>query len=81
MGQYRFVFSAIGGDGCRPDQGDGSRVFGCGLRSCPDCEMRAFVQTMRVMGQRVQEALLIHSPGQPDQVIDNLLTRIRNGNP
>lgn len=79
MGLYRFVFAAIGGHGCRPDQGDGTRVFGCGLRSCADCEIREFVQRMREKGQNVQEALLIHSPGTEEQVIDNLLTRVRNG--
>lgn len=80
MGVYRFVFTAQSNNhGCMRHMQDGSKVFGCGLRSCPDCEMREFVQRMREKGQSVQEAVLVHYPDTPRQTTDNLLTRIRRG--
>jgi len=79
MGQYRLTVTAVGGHGCERGTKDGGKVFGCGLRSCPDCECRDFVQRMQQKGQNVEAAILEHWPGTESQVTDDLLTRIRKG--
>ena len=79
MGQYRFTFTATGGHGCDRNRKDGEKVYGCGRRDCPDCECRDFVQRMQAKGNSVSEAKLEHWPGTPEQVTDDLLTRIRKG--
>jgi hypothetical protein len=78
MGMYRFTFEAFGGHGCERQITRG-KIFGCGMRSCPDCEIREFVQRMRDKGQKIKTALLEHDPDFPDSVKDDLLTRTRSG--
>ena len=78
MGLYRFTFVATGGNGCDRTAVNG-KVWGCGQRSCPDCEIREFVQRMRQKGQVVEIARLEHFPDTPQAVVDDLLTRKRDG--
>jgi hypothetical protein len=48
------------------------------LMCCPDCRTREFVEDL---GRRMQvkSATFTHWPGQPTEVVDDLLTRIRKG--
>lgn len=79
MGNFRVVVDAVGGHGCQRGVKDGERVIGCGQMDCPDCQAREFVDTLKRRGASVTGAKLIHWPGQPDEVEDDLLTRVRKG--
>lgn len=79
MGQFKVEVIAVGGHGCQREFGDGTIVHGCELPGCPDCAARHFVDELRRQGQNVESATLTHWPGQPNQVVDNLVSRVRKG--
>jgi len=84
MGTFRVDVQAVGGHGCQRDVKDGEVVQGCGKPNCPDCIVREFVGKLKaisVFSYGVEcHAKLIHWPGQPNEVVDDLLTGIRKGN-
>jgi len=80
MGHYTLFIEATGNASCKLNLGDGVKVFGCGQRACAGCEFRDVVQQLREKGQSISKAVLVHNPGEPGEVIDDLLTRIRHGN-
>jgi hypothetical protein len=79
MGKFRVLVEAVGGHGCQREIKDGSEVYGCQRRDCPDCAAREFVAELKRKGNNVELATLTHWPEQPGQVIDDLLTRKRTG--
>lgn len=78
MGNFRVEIEAVGGHGCQRDVKDGGTVYGCGNLNCPDCRAREFVEDMK-RRYDVREAKLIHWPGLPESVVDDLLTKTRKG--
>lgn len=78
MGTFRIEITANGGHGCSRDIKDGGNVAGCGQKGCPDCETRVFVEYLKQRNS-VVAAVLIHWPGEPGEVQDNLLTGVRKG--
>lgn len=79
MGNYRIEIEAVGGHGCMRGLKDGEFVPGCGTNDCPDCETRKFVALLKDTHQGVSKATLTHWPGEPTEVVDNLLTGLRKG--
>jgi hypothetical protein len=79
MGTFKVEITAVGGHGCQREIKDGGEVYGCGQKSCPDCEARAVVAALKRIGCSVTEATLTHWPGQPGQVVDDLLSKVRKG--
>lgn len=79
MGQFRVEVTATGGHGCQRELKDGEQVEGCGQPHCPDCIARGFVKELRDRGASVETAELIHWPGQPGEVRDDLLSKKRSG--
>lgn len=79
MGTFRVEVQAVGGHGCQREVKDSGLVYGCGQSSCPDCIAREFVETLKRKGASVESATLIHWPGQPGEVRDDLLTKVRAG--
>lgn len=84
MGNFRIEIDACGGHGCKREIKDGQISDGCGEDSCPDCMARRFVQSMKARGffnyPPSASARLIHWPGEPCSVEDDLLTGRRKGN-
>jgi hypothetical protein len=80
MGKFRVLVEAIGGHGCEREIKDGSEVYGCQSRGCPDCAAREFVAELKRKGNNVEIATLTHWPETDHQVIDDLLTKKRTGN-
>lgn len=80
MGQFRVEITAIGGHGCQRSVKDGEKVQEfCGSFSCPDCAARDFVRDLKRRGVNVESARLVHWPGQPSEVRDDLITHVRSG--
>ena len=80
MGNFNINVDAVGGHGCSRDVKDGEVVaIGCGQPGCPDCLARKFVAELKAQGQIVNSARLTHWPGEKGQVIDDLLSGIREG--
>jgi hypothetical protein len=79
MGTFKIEITAVGGHGCQREIKDGGTVYGCGRRDCPDCEARAVIDALRRISCSIEEAKLTHWPGEPGQVVDDLLTRKRSG--
>lgn len=79
MGQFRVTVTGVGGHGCQREVKDGATVPGCGQPKCPDCAARRFIADLKAGGANVEEALLDHWRGSPQQVTDNLLTGVRRG--
>jgi hypothetical protein len=79
MGMFAVAVQAVGGHGCQRELKDGAEVAGCGQPTCPDCITRRYVAELRQSGASVESAKLTHWPGQPGQVVDDLLTKVRAG--
>lgn len=79
MGDFRIEVNATGSHGCQRELKDGAQVEDCGNPSCPDCLARRFVHDLVSQGQMVKDALLIHWPNGTPTIVDNLLTKQRNG--
>lgn len=79
MGDFNIEIKAVGGHGCDREVKDGGTVYGCGRMGCPDCIARETVETLKRKGVDVKSAKLTHWPGQPSEVQDDLLTKVRKG--
>lgn len=79
MGDFRIEIKAAGPHGCQRDKTDGQEVYGCKHMLCPDCQARELVEVLKRMGCHVYTAQLTHWPGQPVEVVDDLLSRVRTG--
>lgn len=79
MGNFRIVIEAVGGHGCQREVKDGGEVYGCRRMGCPDCETRRFVEELKRSQSSVDKATLTHWPGQPGEVVDDLVSRKRSG--
>ena len=82
MGQFRVTVTAVGNHGCQRDEHRANPkmdVIGCGQPFCTDCLTREFVAKLRSSGASVEQAHIHHWPGQPAEVLDNLLTKKRIG--
>jgi hypothetical protein len=79
MGTFLVTVEAVGGHGCQREYGHGQAVLGCDRPNCPDCITREYVRRLKRSGATVNIATLKHWPGQESEVVDNLLTGIREG--
>lgn len=79
MGDFRIEIKAAGGHGCAREVKDGDTVHGCQSMGCPDCLAREFVEKMKSRGMSIDEAKFTHWPGDPGEVVDDLLTGKRTG--
>lgn len=79
MGTFVVSVQAVGGHGCQRDKKDGEVVEGCGQPTCPDCIARGFVADLKKSGASVDKATLTHWPGDPSEVVDDLVTKVRKG--
>ncbi len=81
MGDFNINITATGGHGCERKAKAGEKLYGrCGRFNCPDCMAYEFVQQLKqrgMMGQSTSSAKLTHWPGQPSQVVDDLVTNER----
>lgn len=80
MGIFHVEVDAEGSHGCQRDRKSGESVVGCEQANCPDCITREFVRRLKRARCTVTLAALVHWPGTENQVTDNLLTGIRQGN-
>lgn len=78
MGTFRIEIQAVGGHGDAREIGDGGTLDPA---SYPDNSIDAVafdaLQALQARGASVESAKLIHWPGDPGQVVDDLLTRTR----
>lgn len=81
MGNFRIVIDAVGGHGVDRDKKDGEVVnhFAEGMQS-PDAMAKQMVDFLKANGVTPDSAVLIHWPGENDEVVDDLLTGERKGN-
>lgn len=80
MAAFRIEIEADGGHGCDRRSGESQHVHGCRKMDCVDCELRRFLEHLRVKNlARISVAKLIHYPGEAHQVIDDLVTGKRHG--
>lgn len=82
MGNFRIEVNATGGHGCQRHLGDGEVVGQCADANCPDCIARRFVEELKAKGCLQfdgNSAVLVHWPGQPDEVRDDLISGVRKG--
>ena len=79
MGNFNITVKAVGGHGCQREIKDGETVEGCGQPGCPDCQARQFVADLKASNTNVESATITHWPGQPSEVVDDLVTKIRKG--
>jgi hypothetical protein len=79
MGDFTVEVKAVGGHGCQREVKDGGTMKDCGQPGCPDCIARRFVADLKAHGCSVNSATIVHWPGQPATVKDDLLTETRTG--
>lgn len=92
MGNFRLEINAVGGHGCarttRDEPTDNAflaafgktairRFFGCNNMYCPDCKFREFVRELKRLGVDVKSATETHWPGEPSEVVDDVLNQVR----
>jgi hypothetical protein len=83
MGEFRIDIQGVGGHGCQRQLKNGAEVKDCGDPNCPDCLTRRFVKELKkrnFFGYQQTYAKLVHWPGSQNQVTDDLLTGVRQGN-
>jgi hypothetical protein len=80
VGQFRIEITAVGNHGEARDTPDGGQLDPEGY-DVSSADLLAFelVQGLRDSGASVESATLTHWPGQPDEVVDDLLTKTRHG--
>ncbi len=80
MGNYRIVIDAVGGHGVDRSKKDGEVVnhYAEG-RTTPDAIAKTLAHLASDLGLSINDAKLIHWPGEESEVTDNLLTGIRAG--
>lgn len=79
---FNINITATGWHGCERKAKAGEKLHGrCGRFNCPDCMAYEFVQQLKQRGMfghsANAKAELTHWPGQPSQVVDDLLTNER----
>lgn len=81
MGQFRVTVTAVGNHGCLRDVTKDAAAIktGCGQANCTDCITRRYLDELRASGASVEQAHIHHWPGQPGEVLDNLITGQRSG--
>jgi hypothetical protein len=80
MGTFRFEITAVGGHGQDRSKKDGEKVdFKEGGEYTPEALVLRFINDLKHFGMVPKEAKIIHWPGEPAEVEDNLLTGIRKG--
>ncbi len=79
MGQFRIDIVATGANGCQREKEDGEEVLVCGDSGCVDCLTREFVEILKLKTASIESATFTHRPGQPNQVVDDLITHTRHG--
>lgn len=82
MGTFNINITGVGGHGCDRKAKAGERLYGrCGKFGCPDCMAHDFVQQLRQKGMLSgfgeAAAEFTHWPGQPSEVVDDMLTNER----
>lgn len=81
MGNFRIVINAVGGHGQDRDKKEGEIVnFYQGGSSTPDALAKTMVEMLKAHGSSVDNAEIIHWPGEESEVIDDLLAGERKGN-
>lgn len=80
MGDFLIKIEATGGHGCQRQLGTGDTVGNCGQPNCPDCAVRELVDKLKQQGVMLRSASLTHWPGTDGQVVDDLLSGVRQGN-
>ena len=78
MGQFIFKVDAVGNHGAERDIGDGGDLTGEEAHTIDRILFKA-VEDLKASGCSVAEAKLVHWPGQPSEVTDDLLTKTRTG--
>lgn len=80
MGNFRIEIEAVGGHGDRRDVHDGETLD---PENYPEHSLDriAFdtVEALKAKGASLVSARLVHWPGQPSQVVDDILARTRHG--
>ena len=81
MGTFKINITAVGGHGQDRSKKDGEIVnfFEEGNTS-PDAIAKIMVEMMKVHGINVEEAEIVHWPGEESEVKDDLITGKRTGN-
>lgn len=80
MGNFRIEIEAVGGHGVDREIKDGGVVnFFIDGNETPDALAKRFYEVLKWNGFDVKEAELIHWPGDPNEVKDNLITGVRTG--
>jgi len=72
MGNFRVVIDSVGGHGCDRTAKEGDAITPCGQEFCPDCRARELVAKY-VIGWPATKATLTHWPGEPSEVVDDLV--------
>ncbi|WP_315822990.1 hypothetical protein [Paraflavitalea speifideaquila] len=81
MGTFKIEITAIGGHGQQRDIKDGETIdLGAMPEGTPDEIAVDFVKVLQAAGCDVKEAKIVHWPGDPSQVSDDLITGVRTGN-
>lgn len=81
MGQFRIEISAVAGHGCSRSEKDGESIkySGCQRLNCPDCLARDLVERFKRLGFHDLKATFTHWPGEPAEVVDDLVAGVRRG--
>lgn len=82
MGDFNINITATGGHGCERKAKPGEKLHGrCKRLDCPDCLAHEFVQQLKQRGMFGSsphaKAEFTHWPGQPVEVVDDMLTNER----
>ncbi len=80
MGRFRIVIEGVGNHGCAREKGKGDSVSQherCGSPGCVDCAALSAVNRLRESNS-LQVARIEHWPGERGQVVDDLLTGVRD---
>jgi hypothetical protein len=81
MGNFKIVIEAVGGHGVDREKKEGEVVnFFVSGSETPDALAKRFFEVLKWKGFDIKQAELIHWPGTPGEVVDNLETGIRKGN-
>lgn len=81
MGTFKIVIQAVGGHGVDREKKNGEKVnFKAEGDFTPDAIAERFANELKHFGCNVEEAQIIHWPGEENTVVDDLVTGERTGN-
>jgi len=81
MGSFKIEITAVGGHGVDRDVKDGEVVnFFKEGNFTPDALAKTFERLVAHYGNQIESATMTHWPGDPNEVVDNLVTGVRKGN-